>query len=229
MNARPELWYLKNVDLLSELPDTTLNTLRSSALLVEIKRRQAYPVDSAAGQLCVITEGLAKLCRVSSSGNKVVETVLREGDIFGRIVLDGPRSVLTVEAMSDMKLLLLTKLAVAEAIRNSPGLAIEVIQMLEDRQRRLSRQVESLLYKDVAARVIETLLHIARSEPDRCSHGWALDVRITQMDLAELVGASRQAVNRVLRSLEDRNFVHRSGRLLCIRDLHALSELVENA
>ena len=227
MSVRPEIWYLKKVDLLSELPEEVLAAIRLSSQVRTVERRRAVTIDSADGQVHVMTEGLAKLCRVSTSGNRVVETVLREGDVFGRVLLDGPRQVCAVEAISDVSVLSMSRQAVAVAMKAHPGLALEIIQVLEDRQRRLSRQVDSLLYKDVNARVIEALLHIAKTEPDRCSHGWAVDVRITQQDLAELVGASRQAVNRALRSLEDRHFVHRMGRLLCIRDLQALSRLVE--
>jgi CRP-like cAMP-binding protein len=94
-----------------------------------------------------------------------------------------------------------------------------VVQELENRQRKLVRRIEALVFKDVHTRVAETLLDLARKHQEPCSHGFAVDVRITQQDIAELVGASRQMVSRVLGDFERRLYVQRMGRVLCI--LHA--------
>ena len=114
-------------------------------------------------------------------------------------------------------------------LRRHPDLAYSVVQELEDRQRRLVRRLEALVFKDVRARVAETLLELTREHGEPCAHGFAIDVRMSQEDLAELVGASRQMVNRVLGELQRRLYVQRMGRVLCVLHRDRLERLASDA
>ena len=96
---------------------------------------------------------------------------------------------------------------------------------MEGRQRQLVRRIEGLVFKDVQCRVAEMLLELIREQGDHCQHGFAVDVRINQQDLAELVGASRQMVNRVLGDLSRRLYLHRMGRVICVLHRERLERL----
>ncbi len=109
-------------------------------------------------------------------------------------------------------------------MKSNPQFAIKVIQTLEDRQRELRRNVENLLFKSITTRVAQSLHWLAREHGDRCEHGWAMDIRINQQDLADLCGASRQAVSGVLGKLERRFVIRRTGRVICILSMKRLAK-----
>jgi len=118
--------------------------------------------------------------------------------------------------------------AMATLLRAEPALSLEVVQMLETRERRLSNRLEGLVFKDVPTRVVEVLLQLSHDHGEPCQHGFAVDVRVSQQDIADLVGASRQMVNRVIRDLTIKLYVKRKGRVLCILNMARLERLAES-
>ena len=114
-------------------------------------------------------------------------------------------------------------------VESRPALAMEMIQGLTDRVRGLRRRVQGLTFKDVPARLAETLLTIAESHGERCPHGGEYDLRrITQQDLADLVESpSRSFVSTLINEMKrDRPEPGNVGlELVCIRDQKALKKI----
>lgn len=170
----------------------------------------------------VLLSGGAKLYRTSPRGKKLVEALLEPGDVFGRVVAGGDRERVTVEPIESSSIGAIPRANFEAVLRDYSEFAFEVVQHVEDRSRRLARRLEALAFKDVDTRLAETLLALAREHEEPCAHGFAVDVRLNQSDLAELVGASRQMVNRVLGTLERHLLVQRMGRVICILHLERL-------
>jgi CRP-like cAMP-binding protein len=232
MALLPSIWHLARLDLFQNADESDLSkALSGNVEVLKIAKRRAIEVDERGEFAYGLSEGLAKVCRMSRSGRKVVDTLLRPGDLFGGLEGSGKRRESTIETITDCVLVRVRSADLRQYLSTRPDLLMTCVQLLEDRQRKLSRQVESLVFKDVAARVVETLVQLTVQIPEKCPYGgkgiagMAVDCRVTQSDLAELVGASRQAVNRVLRMLEAKDVLHRHGRVLCVPDVQALSRL----
>jgi CRP/FNR family transcriptional regulator, cyclic AMP receptor protein len=88
--------------------------------------------------------------------------------------------------------------------------------------RRLTEQATDLVFLDLAARVAKLLLHEAEGRSGEQRQGALVDLGLTQTELAQMVGASRPAVNRVLQSLAARGLISITGREITIRDSNAL-------
>lgn len=185
-------------------------------------------IDDRGETTYLIACGAAKLVRTGFLGRRVVETILSEGDLFGSVSGMGAPSSFVLESVADLNLILIPSEIITELVREHPEFAVVVIQTLEDQQRTLRRNVESLLFKDLTTRVIEAILWLAREHGDRCEHGWAMDVRISQQDLADLCGATRQAVSAILGKLERRFVVRRTGRVICILSMKRLAKMRPN-
>ena len=190
-----------------------------------LARRRPHLLDEADDRVWIVLEGGVKLCRVGLAGKRLVEAILEPGDVFGRISAGAERASYEVEALEASRIAALARGQFEPLLRRHPDLAYCVVQELEDRQRRLVRRLEALVFKDVRARVAETLLELTREHGEPCPHGFAIDLRISQEDLAELVGASRQMVNRVLGELQRRLYVQRMGRVLCVLHRDRLERL----
>jgi CRP-like cAMP-binding protein len=222
-------WALSHLRLLETVPERELLALDAGAEVRALGRRRSTLLDEAEARVWILLEGGAKLCRVGLAGKRLVEAILEPGDLFGRISAGPDRATYEVEALEPSRIAGLSRDRFEVLLRAHPDLAYSVVQDLEDRQRRLVRRLEALAFKDVRARVAETLLELIRDHGEPCPHGFAIDIRISQEDLAELVGASRQMVNRVLGELGRRLYVQRMGRVLCVLHRDRLERLAEAA
>ncbi len=218
-------WALSRVRLLEAVPERELMALVPDAEVRRLARRRPHLLDEADDRVWIVLEGGVKLCRVGLAGKRLVEAILEPGDVFGRISAGAERASYEVEALEASRIAALARGQFEPLLRRHPDLAYCVVQELEDRQRRLVRRLEALVFKDVRARVAETLLELTREHGEPCPHGFAIDLRISQEDLAELVGASRQMVNRVLGELQRRLYVQRMGRVLCVLHRDRLERL----
>src|SRR5690606_8194536 len=112
-----------------------------------------------------------------------------------------------------------------QLLESRPHLALDVIRALEERNRAMRRRLLGLTFKEVPARLADTLLVLADTHGDPCPHGGEYDLRgITQQDLADLVGASRSFVSTLINEMKRDGLLGNVGRILCIRDVRGLRE-----
>jgi CRP/FNR family transcriptional regulator len=217
-------WGLERLDLFRELPRADLEALCAGPRLQHYQPRQPVIVDDDAVR--VLLGGAIKLARVGVTGRKLIVALLAAGDVFGRITGAAEHDSYVVEALEATEVLAMPREAF-EALLQRREFAYRVVQHLEERQRELVQRVESLAFKDVRTRLIEALLALAGEHGEPCQHGMAVDVRINQQDLADLIGASRQMVNRLLGELSRKLYVRRMGKVLCILNRRRLERLVD--
>lgn len=223
--ARPQAstWALAGLDLFAGLPRDEIEALLGLGRHAEVEART--PIVVTDGAVHIVLEGGVKLARVSVLGRQLIIGLLGPGDVFGRVTAADTDESYVLEALEPSRILAIDSAAFRDLLARGQ-FAYRVVQRLEDRERELVRRVESLVFKDVRTRLVETLLALADEHGDRCTHGMAVDVRINQQDLADLVGASRQMVNRALGELSRGLYVRKMGKTLCILNRERLAGLV---
>jgi CRP/FNR family cyclic AMP-dependent transcriptional regulator len=97
-------------------------------------------------------------------------------------------------------------------------LAILIAEHLAKSKRWVQRRVLRAMTQSVERRVIETLVELAGTFGARCPHGFSLEIRFTQQDIADFVGASRQVVSSILSDLRRRGFLDYTRDMICIND-----------
>ncbi len=219
------IWYLQKSPVFSVLPEGKLDELGAPISMVDHPARARVLIDDRGESTYYVAGGAAKLVRSGLFGRRIVETILSEGDLFGSVSGMGTANSFVLEAVANLKLCIIPSELITRLVRAHPEFAVVIIQALEDRQRELRRSVESLLFKDLTTRVVEAILWLAREHGDRCEHGWAMDIRISQQDLADLCGATRQSVSSVLGKLERRLLLRRKGHVICIISMTRLAKL----
>ncbi len=222
------MWALMRLRLLDEVSETELNELSCHITVTDYPRRHCLLLDEQAGHVWLVLKGSIKLSRLGFLGRRFVEALLETGDIFGRLSSNGELASYEAQMLEPTQIATVPREHFERLLRRHPDLSFSVVQELENRQRRLVRRIEALVFKDVRARVAEMLLELAQETNAPCQHGFAVDVRITQQDLADLVGASRQMVNRVLGELSRSLYIHRMGRVICILHRDRLERFVDD-
>jgi CRP/FNR family transcriptional regulator/CRP/FNR family cyclic AMP-dependent transcriptional regulator len=156
----------------------------------------------------MIKEGKVKICIISPDGQEVSLTVFGKGEYFGEFaLLDGlPRSTDAV-ALEKVECYTLQRSDFHNTILKNPKIAILILEALSKRLRNTNQMVEDLIFLDVYGRVAKKLLELADAHGIKTEDGVRIDVRLTQQELAAMVGASRESVNKVLGYFTDKNFI----------------------
>lgn len=177
-------------------------------------------------RLYVVLHGLVKVVFTSERGDEIVLRTLGDAEVFGELaLLDGsPRSA-SVVAVESTLLFMLLRERLLELMQQHPRLADEFLRMLGQLVRRLTEQAGDLVFLDLPGRLAKLLLQLIGQ------HGAAgsavLDRRLTQSDLAAMIGASRPAVNRALQSLAARGYLTVQGQAITLRDIEGLRRRAE--
>lgn len=155
----------------------------------------------------LIRSGRVKVFLRSEDGKKVDINVLESGDFFGEMVLDeGPRSA-SVVTMVPSQLSVIPQTVFREFVTRNPDFAMRVIVKLILRTRGLLSNVKSLALLDVYGRVARLLLELANQEHDKL----VIREKLSAQDIAYRIGASREAVSRILKDLTQGGYIHKEG------------------
>ncbi|MBF6589987.1 MAG: Crp/Fnr family transcriptional regulator [Ktedonobacterales bacterium] len=201
-------------------------TLDADALreLATVMRRRAFRPgevifhrDDPGQVLYIIRSGKVKIYITSPEGQEVVLAVFGPGDYFGELaLLDGqPRSAGAV-AIDAVEVYALQRNDFISAVNHHPRIAVQVMNVLSRRLRQTDSMIEDLLFLDVHGRVAKKLLELAELHGERTPEGIRIELRLTQSDLAALVGASRESVNKVMGYFVDKHFISTEKRKITI-------------
>jgi CRP-like cAMP-binding protein len=173
--------------------------------------------------LRLITSGAVRLSAVTLGGREVVVGLLGAGDIFGESALlgDAPSPV-EARAAGGAAVVALPVESLRAVLRVAPETAEELLRLVTMRLHRTSAVLEEVLAHDVPTRVCLRLRELARSHGSVSRSGVRLPPRFTQDELARMVGASRESVNRSVAALAARGLIRIEDRRYVVPDPEAL-------
>ena len=209
---------LANVGLFKDLSDQDRADLAALMGEASLQRGEALFHEGDSGdQLYLITEGKVKLSHTASDGRENLLAVLGTGEIIGELSLFDlqPRSS-TVTAITDVHLLTLAHEDMRAYIEAHPALAMSMLKQLALRLRNTNQQLADLVFSDVPGRVAKALLDLAERFGERTPEGIHVPHDLTQEELAHLVGASRETVNKSLADFASRGWIRLGGRAVLL-------------
>ena len=219
METQRAIDLLKQTQLFGDLDTTALEHLAQRATKRTYSKGQlVFYQGDPAGSLFVMVEGLVKVFVTSEEGDEMVLVTLQPPDVFGELALldGGPRSA-SAEAVEPTSLLELQRGPFLETLRQTPGITESLMISMGRVLRRLTEQASDLVFLDLHGRVAKLLVNLAQDRGIQTENGLELDLQLTQTDLAGLVGGSRQSVNQILRSFENRGYVQTVGRKMVVK------------
>ncbi len=209
---------LANVELFKELGDDERDALLSLMSETTLKRGESLFHEGDAGdRLYVVLEGKVKLSHTSDDGRENLIAILGPGEIIGELSLFdlGARSS-TVTAIAPSKFLYLSHRDMMNYIDEHPTMAKSMLRELATRLRNTNDQMADLVFSDVPGRVAKALLDLAERFGERTPEGIYVAHDLTQEELAHLVGASRETVNKSLADFTARGWIRLEGRAVLL-------------
>ena len=224
MNRDTVLDTLRSTQVFGSLDPTALDELATVCLPRTFRRDQFLCYQGDPGDsLFVLVDGLVKITVASERGDEMVLATLGAGEVLGELsVIDpGPRSASAV-AVQATTALVINRSALLTAMQQSPALLDALLHTLGAMVRRLTEQATDLVFLDLGGRIAKLLVQRAERQSEDPGRRLAVDLQLTQTELAQMVGASRPAVNRVLQGLVGRGVIKVDGRTIEIVDAPAL-------
>lgn len=212
---------LRACALFAEVDDSTLRDVARSLRRRRFRRNEViFHQGDVGDSLQIVSSGRVKIVLPSAEGEEAIIATLRPGDFFGELaLLDGaPRSA-TAAAVEATETQALPRDAFQRALREVPELAQALLAGLTGELRRLTGHVEELHFLDLAGRLATRLARLAREADPNATGRVELNWPYTQSDLAAMIGATRQSVNKLLAGLLDEGLVRIERDTLVISDL----------
>ena len=207
---------LENVPLFSGLQEEELTTMSRATVAKNFAKhaiimREGDKTDA----LYIITSGKVKVVLSTGGGKEVILAMLGKSELFGEMSpLDQPPRSADVVAMEPTQLLVISKTDFINCLAHNPQMALKIMQGLIQRLRNADRQIQSLALMNVYGRVARTLLELAKPEGGRLVVG----EKLSQQDLADMIGASREMVSRIFKDLSHSGYIRFEGRKIIVNE-----------
>ena len=174
--------------------------------------------------LYIVMSGKVKVGRRAADGRENMLAVMGPSDLVGELSLfdPGPRTASAV-AVTDARVARLRQSALRPWIANRPEIAETLLRVLARRLRRTNDSLADLIFTDVPGRVAKNLLLMAKKFGTREGNALRVTHDLTQEELAQLVGASRETVNKALADFASRGWLRLEGKSVVILDPERLA------
>ncbi|MGN6414926.1 Crp/Fnr family transcriptional regulator [Flexivirga sp.] len=215
---------VRKAPLFAALDDDAAEALLSTMTRTRIARGQELFHEGEQGDsLYVITAGKVKLGRRSPDGRENLLAILGEGEMLGELSLfdPGPRTA-TASAIADTELVGLSHPDMTDYLGTRPEIAMTMLSALAARLRRTNEALGDLVFTDVPGRVAKALLDLSRRFGQPSDEGTLVAHDLTQEELAQLVGASRETVNKALADFSSRGWIKLEARAVTLIDTERL-------
>jgi CRP/FNR family transcriptional regulator, cyclic AMP receptor protein len=221
-----KLEILRRYPIFSDLEPAVFDELCRYAKLTGFKRGTAiFSKGDPGNSLYAVISGTVKISTSSAEGRSAILNLIGTGEVFGEIaLLDGLERTTDAIANSDCELYVIDRREFIPFLHDQPALAMKFIQLLCARLRRTSEHVEQIILQDLPGRLASALLRL--TEKPKQPNASRMIV-ITQQEISEMVGMSRESINKQLRAWENRNWVRLEHGAIVVLDAPSLQALAE--
>jgi CRP/FNR family transcriptional regulator, cyclic AMP receptor protein len=218
---------LRRSALFARLDDSDSDAILAHATVARYAEgNQIFAKGDPGNSMMAVLTGRVMISTPSLDGRQVVLTVFRDGDVFGEIaLLDGKERTADATAMTDCELLVVPRRSLLSLLERRPDLCVSLMVVLCERLRRTNEQVEDLAFLDLEARIAKVLIRLSEELGDEPAATKPVAVRISQRALGELVGGSRESVNKHLQDWKRSGIIAIEKGAIMIHDPDALAEL----
>ena len=212
--------FLKSLPHFSGLTESELDSIGKYVFEKKAERNEILLFEGEEAEaLYFLVEGAVKIFKTSADGKEQIFHIIRPGESFNDVpVFTGGTNLISAEAMGAIVLNVIEKRDVELILREFPQVAFNVIRVLSTRVQELISLVEDFSFRRVTGRVAKMLLEYA-------GDGAGERPRLTQQEMAAMIGTAREMVGRSLKSLEDGGTIRMEHNRIIITDQDALKEM----
>ena len=222
--AGSKLAVLRQHPIFCDLDPEALDQLCRYAKHATLKRGAAiFSKGDPGNSLIAVIRGTVKISISSAEGRSAILNLIGPGEIFGEVaLLDGLARTADATANSNCEIFVIDRREFLPFVRSQPALAMKFIELLCARVRWTSDQVEEVILQDLAGRLASALIRL--TEKHKLAPG-GRTIAITQQEISEMVGMTRESINKQLRAWAARNWVRLEHGAIVVLDSESLLAL----
>jgi CRP-like cAMP-binding protein len=215
-----ELEFIRSIPYFSGLSQSELDSIRKFFSEKKAGRGEILLFEGEpAEMLYFVTAGVVKVFKTSADGKEQILQIIRPGESFNDVpVFRGGVNLASAEAMGAVVLNVIKKSDLEIILREHPEVALNIIQVLSQRVQHLVSLVEDLSFRRVTGRVAKILL-------EHAGDGTSEKPRLTQQEMAAMIGTAREMVGRSLRTLEEEGTIKMKHHRIIITDQETLRKM----
>lgn len=174
----------------------------------------------------VVAEGCIKISKLSESGKELTLSFNGPGDLFGELALlsDQPRRTMAV-ALARSQVWVVPKEEMFQIASTSPAFSLRLSTVIGQRRHDLENRMESLVFRDVPARLAAQLLRLAEQYGKKVDGQIEIGFKLSQLELANLIGATRETTSTAINDMKRAGILDSSHRTIIIRNMEALRDM----
>lgn len=223
-----EVALLARCELFGELPLADRQRVAGLCHRRKFPARQVIFYQGDPGRdMYIVASGRLKASVVSEEGKELSFFILRESDIFGELaLLDGETRSATVTTIGPCELLVLRQRDFQALLKDQHRIGLKLLSMLAGKVRATTSLYESSVFVEIPGRLAGKLLEMAEEHGSKTEAGTLIDLKLSQYDLGTLINASRESVNKQLKSWENDGVIRLQGGRILIVEPEALQLLL---
>jgi CRP-like cAMP-binding protein len=169
------------------------------------------------GQLYFLLEGTVRLYKIYGEYKEATVALLKDGGVFGELSLDGgSRQDVFAETVTDARVAVVQKSILTEVIKRRPEFGMKLLYSFSERLKQSDEVIESLLDREVSARLATLLLNLGNRYGETNGSGTLLNVRLTHQDLANMIVSTREAVSKVMSEFQREGLIEVRNRRIYV-------------
>jgi len=226
MKNSPNLDFFKNFPLFEVLSTDEMDQLLE---MVELKKVSKFDyifnVADTSNFVCFLIKGIVKIGSLSEDGREVIKSILHPMAMFGELSLVGEnnRKDFAISMNEEIHYYALKTSDFQRLIAANPKLCVALMNYIGTRLREVESRLEDLVFKDARARIIDFIKESAQKRGRRVGFEMLFKHCLTQQDIANITGTSRQTVTSVLNELKRSDLIYFNRRSILIRDIARLA------
>ncbi len=219
---------LKNSPYFNNLNDEEIKKLHEIIIEKEYRKGEIIFFEGEQGEgLFIIKSGKVKFVKMTEDGKEQILHILKKGDIFAEVVLfDDVGYPATAVAMEKTKVGLVKSIEMEKLILKESGIGIKIMKEINKRLRRAQEKIRNFGLKNTSSRLAHILIYLVEEYGKNREDKIQIQLNLTQEDLANMIGASRETVSRILNEFERAELISTSRKKLVINDFKKLEEMV---
>lgn len=201
---------LAKCQLFSTIDEQSLNDLAGRAYRQRfVAGESMFTVGSPGHSLMAVCSGTVRITSPSTTGKEIILSDLTAGEVFGEMsLLDGNERSANAVAQTNCELMILERRDVVPFLENNPKICLKLLNVLCGRLRRANELMTDIAFYDLPMRLAKTILRLATGSPSLSAPNMKTKLSCSQLELANMIGASRENVNRCLNDWQRRGIVH---------------------
>ena len=219
---------LSNVPYFSHLNQEELDIINNITRVKKFKKDEIIFFEGEIGNyIYIIKSGKVKMLKMNQNGDEQILNIFKNDDILAEVILfDKENYPATAIALTEVKLYSINSKKLSKIFLDHPQITVKIMKVMSSRLRRAQQNIRDFGLKDSKSRLASLLYHLAERHGDKKENEISISLFLTQKELANMIGTTRETVSRTLKNIEKENIISTSRKKIVINDIKKLKNLM---